>query len=49
MPGMAKYLDKQFQAMKKKEVATLAVQNLGKQKSEQKTIEEVIKPDFAYR
>ena len=46
---MAKYLDKQFQAMKKKEVANLEVFNLGKHKSEKKTLEEVIKPDFAYR
>ena len=49
VPGMAKYLEKQFQAMKKKETANLAVENLGKQKRNQKSIEEVIKPDFAYK
>ena len=49
VPGMAKYLERQFQAMKKKETANLAVENLGKQKCNQKSIEEVIRPDFAYK
>ena len=35
--------------MKKKETANLAVENLGKQKRNQKSIEEVIRPDFAYK
>ena len=33
VPGMAKYLEKQFQAMKKKESTKLAMQNLGREKS----------------
>ena len=49
VPGMAKYLEKQFQAMKKKESTKLAMQNLGREKSQKKTLDEVIKPDFAYR
>lgn len=48
VPGMAKFLEKQYAAMCDKEEIALMNYNLGKTKDQQKTIEEWINPTFAY-
>lgn len=45
---MAKYLEKQYVAMIKKEENNLANYNLGKNKNQKLTLAQFIKPDFAY-
>ena len=45
---MNKYLEKQYKAMLKKEEQKLAMDNLGKLKTQKKTIKQIIKPDYAY-
>ena len=48
VPGMNKYLEKQYKAMVKKEEQKLAMDNLGKLKTQKKSIKQIIKPDYAY-
>lgn len=45
---MAKYLEKQYIAMIKKEEEKMIQYNLGKNSTQKKSLEEFIKPDFAY-
>lgn len=48
IPGMAKFLEKQYIAMLKREKQKLAEYNLGKIKEDQLTLEQVTQPGFAY-
>ncbi len=48
VPGISKFLEKQFQAMCWKEEVALMNYNMGKPRDLQKTIEEWIDPAFAY-
>ena len=48
VPGMAKYLEKQYTAMIRKEEEKMVKYNLGKNSAQKKTLHQFIKPDFAY-
>lgn len=48
IPGMAKFLEKQYFAMLKREKQKLVEYNLGKLKEDQLTLEQVTQPGFAY-
>ena len=48
VPGMAKFLEKQYAAMCNKEEVALMRYNMGKPSDKQKTIEEWINPSYAY-
>ena len=45
---MNRFLEKQYKAMMKREEQKLAEYNLGKIKEHKKTLEQFVKPDFAY-
>ena len=49
IPGMEKFLAKQYDAMLKREEKNLAEYNLGKIKSEQLTLDQVIHQGYAYK
>ena len=48
VPGMARFLEKQYAAMCNKEEIELMKYNMGKPLDQQKTIDEWINPGFAY-
>lgn len=48
VPGMAKYLEKQYVAMVKKEEDKLIYDNLGKNSTQKKSLNQVVNPNFAY-
>lgn len=48
VPGIAKYLQKQFNAMVQREEAKVAQYNVGKLKDQKISLDQVIKPTFAY-
>jgi hypothetical protein len=48
VPGMAKFLERQFAAMCNKEEVEMMKFNMGRSRDLQKTIDEWIDPNFAY-
>jgi hypothetical protein len=48
VPGISKFLEKQYAAMCDREELALMKYNMGKPKHLQKTIEQWIDPEFAY-